>query len=357
MSGRRKKRPPSLSQEDIAHLNTQFYQFYPFEELGVQLSASLLLLNPREELRELLTTNIDIGGLHVRLDETSDDDLRQAAAFAVISSSHHIAETLVRLLYVHASHAPCPWLGLVRLRERDALHRIAEDLRRGQIEANGEKRDLFQVVADVCFGAAVARDEMTEEQVEMVSNSVSWVQYAAELADESSVYNAYKHGVGVVHQRPLPLALSVGDRRWSDSMEPFLSFVRPSCGQERARCDYVMEHKPLNTSKRAAASVVMLILVESILAHGARERRAPTKAKPKLLKSDFTPESAHRKPSSPFEVVRDADEYGGPPAIAAKRPTRDIMKLWVRRRPEAIDDADSQGSVTIHVDPDASKLR
>jgi hypothetical protein len=349
VSPSRKKRQPALSDDDAAYLNAQFYGGYPVEELGAQLTTSVLLLQPTPELVELLTRNIPMGSYHVRMDEANDEDLKQAGALAVVSASHHIAETLLRLLYVHASHQVCPWAGLARLRGPDALRRIAHDVHGGHMEVRGRKTALFDVVADVCFGLTVARDELTSEQSRTIENSASWVEYAGELADGANVYNAYKHGIGLVHQKPVPISLSVGEHSWIDSMDSFLSFLRPSQERERARCDYVMEHRPLDITKRVSASIVMLLLVESLLARGARERDVWSKASPKVLSPDFTPDSARSKPASPFEVIRDADEFGGPPAVAAKRPPRDLTKLLVRRRPEAADDPDSQGEVIVRV--------
>ena len=357
MSGRRKTRQPALSADDVAYLNAQFYGAYPFEELGAQVTANALMLQPTDEFKQLLTHNIPVGKTHVRMDEASDDELKMAGAFGVLSVSQHIAETLLRLLQVHAAHHECPWIALVKLREPAAVQKIARGVLNDWVDAGGRRRPLFEVVADVCLGSELSREAMTDDQITVVDNSVVWVREAATLASGASIYNAYKHGMGLVHQRPLPMAVSVGERTWVDSMDSFMSLLRPAEGREHARCDYVMDHRPVDAARRVSGSIAMLLLIESTLAHGANERGVGTRAKPKSIAASFTPQLGAAKPASPFEIVRDVDEFGGPPALAMKRPSRDIMKVLIRRRPEAMDDPNAEGNVTIHVDPEASRLR
>ena len=310
MRGKRAKRL-HLTDDEVTRLNAEFYGSFPYGEMAYQIAATLLMLDPRDEFIHLLTTNSPCGELHVRMDETTPEAFRGAAALGLLAHSQHLAETLLRLLYVHARREPCTWAALAKLRDLGIVHNIASQVLAGAVSTPAGKRDVSEVVSEHILGNRCRTPPLPEDHDAQVANTVEWVKYAASIANGSHLYNGYKHGLALSYRPPIPLAVKVGDESYDDAMDPSIAYLRKPIGSEAARCLWVQDFDPVDAEQRGVGCLLMLHLIGDLILFGARERSVrPVVEKPTFYPVSFTPESVARKKCSPVVMGFSPREYG-----------------------------------------------
>ncbi|MDP2181901.1 MAG: hypothetical protein Q8K99_04945 [Actinomycetota bacterium] len=300
--------------DEVLQLNTEFYGSLAVDELSYQLLMNLLMLEPREELLHLLTTNSPTGAdLHVRALAIDSEKLRSAAALGVLVVSQHIAETLLRLLYVHACEDECTWVALAELRERDVVHKIARDISLNRITTPRARLDLEDVVLKYLVSGRDIPDRERAAFGPSAKWGVEWVRYAAGLATGSQLYNSYKHGLTLSYRPPLPIGFAVEGTSYDDSMDTSFTYLRRPVGEEAARCACVQDFEPVDVSQRGVAALVLLHLLGNTVFIGARARGVPSSVESiQTYPVSFTPESVARKRESPVILEYAPREFGSP---------------------------------------------
>ena len=299
-----------LTDDEVARLNADFYSSFPYSEMNYQLHSNVLMLNPRDELFHLVSTNTACGDLHIRTGDATADKFRSSAALGLVVLSQHVAETLLRVLWVHACEEQCPWVALAALRRRDAVHEIAQQVRLGTLLTPGGRLGLRKVVSAHVYGNGDGKP-LADSYDEVLDTACEWVRLAAELADGSHLYNAYKHGLTLSYHPPLPLTVTAGEDTFEDSMDPSFAYLRrPSAGDDRT-CAWIQDFDPVDVDQRAIASLVLLQFVGNVLFLGAIKRGVPCAVpSTKWYPASFTPDFVARKKISPFTMELAPREYG-----------------------------------------------
>jgi hypothetical protein len=209
--------PPSADRDlapgQFPDLNREFYAAEPGDYFRCRLRSLLLAVADSPALDEVLKQGITYGkiGLHRKPDaEPASTTVESYGSMESVNLLHHVGECMLRLYLAHADRQPCPWLELSRLRAPQEFKKRVERLR-----LNLSEQDTIDSLATTFFGnrqpeplGALFTTEEWQRRVEGLVLLVAHV--SAMLLDEASMYNATKHGLGVVAGRH-GLRLGLGD--------------------------------------------------------------------------------------------------------------------------------------------------
>jgi hypothetical protein len=181
---------------DYDHLNAEFYAGDPASYFQYRLNLLLLAAGNPDEVEAMLTAGVRYEGVVSQPVGHSTDDVGDAHLAYLITESqallHHASEALARLFLAHADSPPSPWLEVARLREPSAFKAKAEHLAEPLWTA---EEDDF--VWTVFFGTKPeAPSGVQRDSHAAVTRLLKHL--AKRLLQDSSLYNAVKHGMAVL---------------------------------------------------------------------------------------------------------------------------------------------------------------
>jgi hypothetical protein len=196
------KQPPqdqNLHPGQWADLNREFYRADPSAYFRRRLRYLILAVVDVPAVREAQQGRIDFGKLS--MPPEGPYDAEGAAVYGAIESTnllHHIAETIMPLYLAHEGWPDCPWLEMARLR-MDLADRL-EDLQKSL----GRQEQIDQIL-EVFRGQTTALEmdptgDLTDEVWQRGTDGLVRLvdRLCTMLLTEGTLYNATKHGLGVV---------------------------------------------------------------------------------------------------------------------------------------------------------------
>jgi hypothetical protein len=175
--------------ENYARLNNEFYETHPWVYFQQRLSHLILVASDRDRYRKIFAKGIRLGSveLTIEVDANSTTYPTPEQSYTAIDAElllHHSAETLLRFVYAHAEHDPCPWLRMSRMRSAGQFKGWVNN---NIVDAHREH------VAALC-ARVFSVDPKSPEDLDA---HVEYVRLLAEHFLAADPYNAAKHGMAV----------------------------------------------------------------------------------------------------------------------------------------------------------------
>ena len=194
-------------------LNREFYTAEPSDYFRRRLRSLLLAIAESPALNDVLVKGVTYGGIEIRREPDAEPDRNAIESYGSMESInllHHAGECMLRLYLAHAEKPPCPWLELSRLRTPREFKERVERLRR-----NLGEQDTIDALATTFFGSSrpepLGAPFTAEEWQRKIDGLVVLVAHVSgTLLGDAAMYNATKHGLGVVAGRH-GLRLGLGD--------------------------------------------------------------------------------------------------------------------------------------------------
>jgi hypothetical protein len=203
----------NLAPEQFPDLNREFYAANPGDYFRCRLRSLVLAIADSPALDEVLEHGVTYGKIGLQLKpggESSRTTVESYGSMESVNLLHHAGECMLRLYLAHTEKLPCPWLELSRLRTPREFKERVEELRR-----NLGEQDTIDALATTFFGSprpepldAPFTAEEWQRKIDGLLVLVAHV--SATLLTDAAMYNATKHGLGVVAGRH---GLRLGARR------------------------------------------------------------------------------------------------------------------------------------------------
>jgi hypothetical protein len=180
-------------------LNREFYRADPEAYFLRRLRYLILAIVDVPAVRDAQSGTIEFGKLSMPPEDPYD--AADAAVYGAIESSnllHHIAETVMRLYLAHEGRPDCPWLEVARLR-MDLASRLES------LQKSLGNRETIERILEVFRGHTTAAgmdpsgritDEMWQDYTGGLVRLIDYL--CTMLLTDGTMYNATKHGLGVV---------------------------------------------------------------------------------------------------------------------------------------------------------------
>lgn len=173
-------------------LNRQFYSADPAGYFRTRLHLLMLAAGRSAELAALFDEGVAHDGVRFTRDDAGAEESPRISEFVAAEATvlmHHASEALVRLFLAHAAQPSCPWLFAVDNRRR-RIHQADVDA----LAASVWTPERRAAVGHVFLGQANPKGERAEaaQAAERLLRIL-----AHRLNDESTMYNATKHGMTV----------------------------------------------------------------------------------------------------------------------------------------------------------------
>jgi len=183
-------------------LNEEFYSGNaPSTYFRDRLTLLALRAAKRDALADAAGDGILWGQLWIASDDQSNADMpegyEEAAHTRFIATEsqvlfHHTVEALLRMLLAHEGWPECPWLRIAAQKDPGAFRDAVAELAK-----SSWPEELTTRVAEVFMGGLL--EEPTPEWTEHRDNAIRLIRIlAARLNDQSTLYNAAKHGLTMV---------------------------------------------------------------------------------------------------------------------------------------------------------------
>lgn len=183
-------------------LNEEFYSGNtPSTYFRDRLTLLALRRAKPDALADAARDGILWGQLWIASDDESNADMPEgyedAAQTRFIATEsqvlfHHTAEALLRMLLAHEGSPECPWLRIAGQKNHRAFRIAVAELAKSSWQ--DERTDR---VAEVLMGGVP--EKPTPEWIEHRDNAIRLIRIlAARLNDQSSLYNAAKHGLTMI---------------------------------------------------------------------------------------------------------------------------------------------------------------
>ena len=183
-------------------LNEEFYSGNaPSTYFRDRLTLLALRAAKRDALADAAGDGILWGQLWIASDDQSNADMpegyEEAAHTRFIATEsqvlfHHTVEALLRMLLAHEGWPECPWLRIAAQKDPGAFRDAVAELAK-----SSWPEELTTRVAEVFMGGLL--EEPTPEWTEHRDNAIRLIRIlAARLNDQSTLYNAAKHGLTMI---------------------------------------------------------------------------------------------------------------------------------------------------------------
>lgn len=183
-------------------LNEEFYSGNtPSTYFRDRLSLLALRAAKPDALAEAAGDGILWGQLWIASDDESNADMPEGyegaaqARFIATESQvlfHHTVESLLRLLLAHEGSPECPWLRIAGQKDHGAFRKAVAELAK-----SSWPEERTAQVAEVIMGGLP--EDPTPEWTEHRDNAIRLIRkLAARLNDQSTLYNAAKHGLTMI---------------------------------------------------------------------------------------------------------------------------------------------------------------
>lgn len=205
--GTPKTRVPKIAPHEYAMLNDSYYSATPHEYFLHRLGSLALLIADDNLATDSLREGIDLLDTQLIMDINWDDKGKSKyASSEIVVLLHHACETLLRLYISHANRNPCPWVAMSSLMDFGEFKRKVAALR-------GHFSDP-EILADILEVFTLTNDKKSQPNISdevwttHEKGLVMILEFAAgEFLDNSSIYNAAKHGLAVI---PHEIGMSIG---------------------------------------------------------------------------------------------------------------------------------------------------
>lgn len=193
-------RIPKIHPAEFEELNRTYYAAEPAKYFRGRLVSLLAYVSDGDDLERQLRGGVKFMDLSLSIgtdDVVSDEEKARYASAEAVVLLHHACEALLRLYLAHSKRNPCPWVAMSALTNFAEFKREVTKLR-GNFSDPDRLSDLLEVVTWSDSGQGF--EGLSSEKWESHRAGLPMVfEFAAgEFLDNSNLYNAAKHGFGLI---------------------------------------------------------------------------------------------------------------------------------------------------------------
>jgi hypothetical protein len=280
-----------LAESQFHDLNVKFYEGFHTELITARLGVLCLAHESPDLIETRLRSGAGWGEVKVTVgpDEDYQETLRRSAELELMALRHHVGEVLLRVFWVHAHEAPCPWLALARLRD---LQGAATSYLQGTLWK--DESEKLRMHGQVIWGRHAVRSDgsfVEDRLMASAETAALWMAAAASTLQRASLFNAYKHGLAIL---PCPGGtMSLGPVNEPDNcismtaLEGFtyIELVRQQSDDWR----WELVDEPVDYEVTVAEIAVFYNMLSSILHTGAVDRGVAKRRNMLVLAPETTP--------------------------------------------------------------------